>query len=270
MQSGRHREGKKMLKSRLLQSAMETGPGFFAPMNAEHGLSSRYHSWRFPVSRLSHSFAWRKGFFDGSRGSVAIQYGCNSTRARYAPAKRPKRRSALILEGGLKAGLADAFMMHRENIAGFLWRRFSDGNDIEDIMHELWLRCHSVDASGVSDPKSYLYRIAHNLAIDRRRNALRGQRHEDAWDYMHSRAGGGAEPATAERTLLARERLAQIDQALNKLGDRAAWIFRRYRIDKIPQYEIASELCVSLSTVERDLRRAYKALVAVGEASNDE
>jgi RNA polymerase sigma-70 factor (ECF subfamily) len=49
-------------------------------------------------------------------------------------------------------------------------------------------------------------------------------------------------------------------ETLDELGPRAAAIFRRHRIDGVPQRQVAKEMGVSLSTVESDLRGAYRAL----------
>lgn len=170
-------------------------------------------------------------------------------------------------------GLAEAFLTYRQQLVAFIRARCrgdADGPEVEDLLHELWLRCRTVDTAEIADPRSYLFRMAHNLVVDRGRNAQRGRRYEDAWDYTHSRAGGGSEPPVAERRLIARERLVEIDRALNAVGARAAWIFRRYRIDGELQAAIAAELGVSLSTVEKDLRKAYEAVVAVRELADDE
>jgi RNA polymerase sigma-70 factor (ECF subfamily) len=175
------------------------------------------------------------------------------------------------IESSVAPGLAEAFMLHRQQLGAFLRARCRGGREsveIEDLLQELWLRCRKTDIEGISDPKSYLFRAAHNLVIDHSRSASRGRRYEDAWDYMHNRASGGSEPPIAERSLLARERLVQIDVALKAVGSRAAWIFRRYRIEGMQQAAIAAELGVSLSTVEKDLRKAYEAVVAVRELSD--
>ncbi len=164
-------------------------------------------------------------------------------------------------------------MLHRQQLDVFLRARCRGAArsiDIEDLLHELWLRCHKVDIRRIDDPKSYLFRAAHNLVVDGGRNALRGRHYEDAWDYTHNRASGGSEPPTAERRLLARERLGQVDRALRAVGERAALTFRRYRIDGMLQAAIAAELGVSLSTVEKDLRKAYEAVVAVRELSDED
>jgi RNA polymerase sigma factor (sigma-70 family) len=177
----------------------------------------------------------------------------------------------LATDRGVAPGLADVLMLHRRQIEVFLRARCRGGAnnvDIEELLHELWLRCHKVDIDGIDDPKSYLFRAAHNLVVDRARNATRGRHYEDAWDYTQNRASGGAEPATAERRLLAREKLDEIDRALRAVGERAASVFRRYRIDGIQQAAIAAELGISLSTVEKDLRKTYEAVIAVRELND--
>src|SRR3546814_5002177 len=46
-------------------------------------------------------------------------------------------------------------------------------------------------------------------------------------------------------------------------GERPARIFRRFRVEGIHQRDIASEMGVSLSTVEADLRKVYAKLAEI-------
>jgi RNA polymerase sigma factor (sigma-70 family) len=161
-------------------------------------------------------------------------------------------------------GLAAVFMANRRQLAAFLRARMGsgvDGAEVEDIMQELWLRSSAVDPASIDNVRSYLFRMAHNLVLNRARDAARRRDREVDWGYVHGRDCDGVEPAVAERSLLARERLASIDKALHEVGERAARIFRRHRIDGVDQRRIAAELNVSLSTVEKDLRAAYTALL---------
>jgi RNA polymerase sigma-70 factor (ECF subfamily) len=64
-----------------------------------------------------------------------------------------------------------------------------------------------------------------------------------------------------EQALIARERLALISKALAELPERTLFVFRRYRIDGVPQREIAGEIGISLSAVEKHLQRAYRTVV---------
>jgi len=167
------------------------------------------------------------------------------------------------------APLAHALELHRVRIEEFLLARcrgWAEAGEIEDALQELWLRIRDIDASQVADPKAYLYRAAHNIMLDRARARASRLRHESDWSYVH---GEESRPASAERTLLARERIHAVDGVLRQLGERAALIFRRYRLDGVEQKRIAVELDVSLSTVEKDLRRSYAALMALREVGDD-
>ena len=55
----------------------------------------------------------------------------------------------------------------------------------------------------------------------------------------------------------------------SRSGTRPAAIFRRHRVDEVPQRKIAEEFGVSLSTVESDLRRAYRALAELKERMDE-
>ena len=50
---------------------------------------------------------------------------------------------------------------------------------------------------------------------------------------------------------------------LAALGSRAEAIFRRYRLDEVTIDQVAREFGVSRSTVEKDLQKAYRALLAL-------
>ena len=69
------------------------------------------------------------------------------------------------------------------------------------------------------------------------------------------------EPPASERALIAREQVGAARAALEALGPRVASVFRRHRLDGVSQRDITIELGVSLSTVENDLRRAYRAMI---------
>lgn len=160
-------------------------------------------------------------------------------------------------------------MENRPQLTAFLRARIGagvDGAEVEDVMQELWLRSCEVEPAGVANPRSYLFRMAHNLVLNRAREAARRRHREADW----GRDQDSVEAPAAERGLLARERLATIDMALRGVGERAARVFRRYRIDGIDQRRIAAELNVSLSTVEKDLRAAYTALLRLQERPDEE
>lgn len=135
-------------------------------------------------------------------------------------------------------------------------------DEAEDILQDLYVKLESVPAGPVAEPRAYLYRMAENLLLDRRRSAGRRSGREEAW--ATSRLGAmreADERPSAEQVLIARERLALVASALAELPERTRLVFRRFRIEGVPQREIAAELGISLSAVEKHLQRAYQVVV---------
>ncbi len=168
---------------------------------------------------------------------------------------------------GSGQGLEAILLANRAQLLRFL-AAHGAGDAAEDLLQDLWLRMSERPVGPVANPLSYLYRAANNLMIDRHRAERQTRLREQAWTESH-----GGEEATpgpsAEEALLSREELRRIDAALAGLGERPTHCLRRFRIDGVPQREIALELGVSLSTVESDLRRAYAALLAARRQSDD-
>jgi len=102
--------------------------------------------------------------------------------------------------------------------------------------------------------------------IDRYRSARQAERREHAWSAANDGPVRGVSDApSVERHLIGREHARLAAEALAGLGERPAAVFRRHRIDQVPQRQVAEEFGVSLSTVESDLRRAYAVLAALKE-----
>jgi hypothetical protein len=64
------------------------------------------------------------------------------------------------------------FLRHRAMIARYLRARGA-GESAEDLIQELWMKVAAMPADAdVADPASYLFRMAHNLMLDRHRAVL--------------------------------------------------------------------------------------------------
>ena len=165
-----------------------------------------------------------------------------------------------------ESGLQAVFMASRQQILRFIRAR-GGGEESEDIVQELWLRVTGQPAAGertgpIAEPLSYLYRMADNLMLDRRRAAMRRERRDGVYAGLGEGPAPGVSPApSVEQALIARERLRRVEAALAALGPRTATIFRRFRIDGLNQRDIAAECGLSLSAVEKHLQKAYRALV---------
>lgn len=160
-----------------------------------------------------------------------------------------------------RSGLEAAFLEHREKLLRFLRARGA-GEAAEDLVQEVWVKISTARRTGpVEAPLSYLFRTADLLMIDRYRATRQAEKRDREWTDVNAGAEEGAslEPS-AERHVAAAQEAAQVLTMLDRLGPRVAAIFRRHRVDGVAQREIATELGVSLSTVESDLRAAYRAL----------
>ncbi len=156
-------------------------------------------------------------------------------------------------------GLQRVVIVERRRLLRFLAARGA-GDDAEDLLHDLWQRVAAGPGHPVADPMSYLFRAAENLIRDRRRSAVSRERRQFDW---HETSISPQEEPQGERVLIARERLREANAALAALGPRVEQVFRRYRLEGVGQAVIARELGISLSSVEKDLQKAYRALAQV-------
>ncbi len=138
----------------------------------------------------------------------------------------------------------------------------------EDLLQEMWLKVSGRPDGPIADPVPYLYRMANNLMLDRYRSATRRERREQDWNEGMTGATAGVmaerDPApAADEQMIAAERLQRAQAALAALGARVETVFRRFRMEGVGQRDIAQELGVSLTTVEKDLQKAYRAMTAL-------
>lgn len=157
-------------------------------------------------------------------------------------------------------GLEAVFLSNRERLLAFL-RAHGAGDAAEDLLQELWLKIAAAPPGPIAQPLSYLFRSANNLMLDRFRSSQQATRRDQDWTEAATTIPGQSDEPSSERRLIAREQLRLAQEALDALGERAAAVFRRHRIDGVGQRDIATEFGVSLSTVESDLRRAYRAMI---------
>lgn len=170
-----------------------------------------------------------------------------------------------------EAGLKAVFLAERAMLLRLLAARLGNREDAEDALQDIWLKLdQQVLREPIAQPAAYLYRMASNLAADRRISSTRTHARDTAW---HDTQPSADELPTAERALLARERLGQIEAALAEMPERMRAALRLYRVEDCPQKEIAVQLGMTLSGVEKLLRRAVRQISshrAVMEAERSE
>lgn len=157
-------------------------------------------------------------------------------------------------------GLQLLFEENRELLLRYL-RAHGAGDAAEDLLQELWLKVAATPSGPIAFPKSYLFRAATNLMIDRRRSESQAQRRELEWSGLVDRLpNSAANDPGPDREIDGRQRLARVEKALATLPARALAIFRAHRIEGRTQREIAADMGLSSSTIESDLRTVYRLL----------
>lgn len=130
-----------------------------------------------------------------------------------------------------------------------------------DALQDTWVRLHAPDRPSeegdprgpVQYPLSYLMRMATNAALDRLRTDnrfLTGEEVEQVFDNLADPAPGPAQTAEARSEA---ERLAEV---VARMPPRRRHILILVRVDEMPRHEVAERLGVSVSLVDRELKRA--------------
>jgi RNA polymerase sigma factor (sigma-70 family) len=166
--------------------------------------------------------------------------------------------------GGLKAVL----IAERPLLLRLLRARAQPPDDAEDLWQEMWLKVETTPAGPVGDPVAFLCRTAINLASDRRRARLRATIRDATWRDLQP---GDDEQPGIVRELMGRDELRRVEQAIADMPDRTREALHRFRFEGASQRNIAEEMGISVSGVEKLLKRAYRLLdeIRFGEGAGD-
>jgi RNA polymerase sigma-70 factor (ECF subfamily) len=170
----------------------------------------------------------------------------------------------------MATGLSAIFLQNRPALLRFLRARGA-GEDAEDLLQDMWMKIEAKDLGPIADPVPYLYRMANNQMLDRYRSTTRRERREQDW--AEGASGVMADPnddLPVDERMMLNERLDEARATLQELGPRVELVFRRFRIEGVGQRAIAEELGVSLTTVEKDLQKAYRAMIALKQKLDTE
>ena len=157
-----------------------------------------------------------------------------------------------------RSNLIACFEGHYEELLRFLARRTGDAARAADIAQDTYVRLAAAPqpAGGVDNPRAYVFRVASNLAVDTLRKEGRIEARSTTIDGTETIADPLASP---ERTLLARERLGLLDEALSGLPPNARRALLMSRVNHLTFARIAEELGVSESMVAKYIAQALRA-----------
>ncbi|WCT74414.1 sigma-70 family RNA polymerase sigma factor [Sphingomonas naphthae] len=154
-----------------------------------------------------------------------------------------------------------AILPHEGALRARLRRILPQGADVDDVVAETMTRAFANGEIGkTTTGRAYLFQIARNLLIDEaRRNKIVSFEVLSDLDLLHA-------DHSAEATLQARDELRHLQAIVDTLPQqcRRAFILRRVYDRSIG--EIAEEMGLSVSTVDKHLTRAAaKIMQAIGQ-----
>jgi RNA polymerase sigma factor (sigma-70 family) len=146
-----------------------------------------------------------------------------------------------------RSSLSTAFLEHRAALMRFLVRRLGSVPLAEEMAQETWLRAATLEgAAAIDNPRSYLFRIAANLAIDHKRSARQRVEVKAAEAVLEAVADPYPSP---ELEAHHRAEYARLVQVIADLPPRCRQVFIMARFDGLKYAEIAERLGISRNTV---------------------
>ncbi len=187
---------------------------------------------------------------------------------------------AVVVSGGtddaevmlrVKAGDESAFaylvQKYRRPMVSFMYRMSHNAAAAEDLAQEVFLRVYRSREGYEASAKftTWLYRIATNLAVNHARDT-RHERPENtvSLDEPDEETGLTVDvpdgSATAEETIMKRERMAAIRQRVQALPERQRTAVIMHKYQQMDYRQIADVLKLSESATKSLLFRAYETL----------
>lgn len=161
------------------------------------------------------------------------------------------------------AAVADLYRDHHGWLVGWLRRRLGCPHNAGDLAQDTFLRILGrPQAMGeVHEPRAWLTRIAHGLMVDQFRRQDIERACLDAIASLPEQTA----PSPEDRMLLI-DALVRIDALLDGLAPKARAAFLLSRLEGLTYPEIAAQLGVGLSSVEKYMAAAVRHCHAMRQA----
>lgn len=151
-------------------------------------------------------------------------------------------------------------------MAFFMRRLGGDHGRSEDLTQEMFVRLMGLPEKDLDNPEAYLFRMASNLLRDE------GRRQRVRRDYAEALLADEeleVDWLDAERIFLAREDIGNVSDLLDSLPERTRSIFILFRLEAMPRKAIAEAFGISLSAVDKHLRKALSTLMRENDNAHE-
>lgn len=149
-----------------------------------------------------------------------------------------------------------AFVKHQSFLKRFLTRFLSNSHDIEDVVQDSYLKALCAEKNQViHSPKAFLFRIARNEALKGLRKKSR--RITDYIEELDIPEASTSE-TSVEDLNIAKQRLGLFCQSALEMTPRCRKVFLMCKVYGFSYKEIASQLDISVSGVEKHVARGLE------------
>ena len=158
----------------------------------------------------------------------------------------------------IETAIHNAYMSARGSMAKML-SRLVPPKEVDDILQDTYVRlCQVGKPEQIQHPKSYLYRTARNLALDSLKRAE--NRVTEPWteEFESSRDLAGLALDETYEQAASSEEFGHFCEAVRQLPVQARRVFVLKKVYGYSQREIASELRLAESTVEKHIALAVR------------
>jgi RNA polymerase sigma factor (sigma-70 family) len=168
----------------------------------------------------------------------------------------PKANASRLEQQARSSVVLDTFQKHQLALKRFISRFLHNTQDIEDVAQEAFLRAYSADKNtDIKQPKSFLFRIAKNVAVSQLRLKSR-----QITDYLEDK--DSSEVLVGEWTLddemAAQQKLGIHCEAVASLTPQCRRVYLMRKVYGMRHKEIAERLDIAVSTVEKHLMKGVE------------
>lgn len=149
-----------------------------------------------------------------------------------------------------------AFVEHQSYLKRFLRRFLSRAHDIEDVVQDTYIKARCAEeVQVITSPKSFLFKVARNEAL----NQLR-KKSQRITDYIEEVDFPDAEVSvsTLEDEAIVKQRLGIFCESVLEMSPRCRRVFLMVKVYGMSYQEVADELGISLSGVEKHVAKGFQ------------
>jgi RNA polymerase sigma-70 factor (ECF subfamily) len=150
------------------------------------------------------------------------------------------------------------YRKYSQALRKFLVRRHVPSDDVADVVQETYCRVlKSGEVERIRHPKAFLFRVANNVVLNAARHRRIGVE-DDAMEIEGIEVSD--EEPSAYRRLKAEQELAIVRAALKELTPKCREVFVLNRFEHLSYADIAAELDLSVSMIEKYVSQALSYL----------